>query len=178
MPRRGGLDLRRDLATAVTSVLATQAGAWAVRVHDVAATRDALAVWSGGTARTTEEAHERPITHRHPGHRVPRGLRARAPRGQVFIADVALELSLAAAAQATTSPTPCTTASSPTRSPRCSPASRPDLLETVAQRIADRARGARVDAVEVTIHKPQAPITVPFDDVSVTIRRAREGVPA
>ena len=53
-----------------------------------------------------------------------------------------------------------------------------DLLETVAQRIADRALAyARVDAVEVTIHKPQAPITVPFDDVSVTIRRAREGVP-
>ncbi|WP_127473839.1 dihydropteroate synthase [Microbacterium sulfonylureivorans] len=41
---------RRDLATAVTSVLAAQAGAWAVRVHDVAATRDALAVaraWEG-----------------------------------------------------------------------------------------------------------------------------------
>lgn len=37
---------RRDLATAVTSVLAAQAGAWAVRVHDVAATRDALTVWS------------------------------------------------------------------------------------------------------------------------------------
>jgi dihydropteroate synthase len=41
---------RRDLATAVTSVLAAQAGAWAVRVHDVAATRDALRVaraWKG-----------------------------------------------------------------------------------------------------------------------------------
>ena len=36
---------RRDLATAVTSVLAAQAGVWAVRVHDAAATRDALAVW-------------------------------------------------------------------------------------------------------------------------------------
>lgn len=41
---------QRDLATAVTSVLAAQAGAWAVRVHDVAATRDALLVssmWEG-----------------------------------------------------------------------------------------------------------------------------------
>ncbi|WP_226534176.1 dihydropteroate synthase [Microbacterium paraoxydans] len=41
---------RRDLATAVTSALAAQAGAWAVRVHDVAATRDALAIahaWAG-----------------------------------------------------------------------------------------------------------------------------------
>lgn len=35
---------RRDLATAVTSVLAAGAGAWAVRVHDVSTTRDALAV--------------------------------------------------------------------------------------------------------------------------------------
>ena len=35
---------RRDLATAVTSVLCAQAGAWAVRVHDVAATRDALRI--------------------------------------------------------------------------------------------------------------------------------------
>lgn len=41
---------RRDLATAVTSVLAAQAGVWAVRVHDVVATRDALTVaraWEG-----------------------------------------------------------------------------------------------------------------------------------
>jgi dihydropteroate synthase len=46
---------RRDLATAVTSVLAAQAGAWAVRVHDVAATRDALriaATWEGGSRWT------------------------------------------------------------------------------------------------------------------------------
>ena len=43
-------ETRRDLATAVTSVLAAQAGAWAVRVHDVAATCDALRVaraWEG-----------------------------------------------------------------------------------------------------------------------------------
>ncbi|WP_261165407.1 dihydropteroate synthase [Microbacterium sp. Marseille-Q6965] len=41
---------RRDLATAVTSVLAARAGAHAVRVHDARATRDALAVaaaWEG-----------------------------------------------------------------------------------------------------------------------------------
>lgn len=33
---------RRDLATAVTSVRAAEAGVWAVRVHDVTATSDAL----------------------------------------------------------------------------------------------------------------------------------------
>lgn len=41
---------RRDLATAVTSVLAAQAGAWGVRVHDVASTVDALRIahaWEG-----------------------------------------------------------------------------------------------------------------------------------
>lgn len=37
--------VERDIATAATSLLSAQAGAWAVRVHDVAATRDALAVW-------------------------------------------------------------------------------------------------------------------------------------
>jgi dihydropteroate synthase len=41
---------RRDAATAVTTVLAAQAGAWAVRVHDVVASSDALRVaarWEG-----------------------------------------------------------------------------------------------------------------------------------
>jgi dihydropteroate synthase len=40
-------EARRDLATAVTSALAAEAGVWAVRVHDVAATRDALVVARG-----------------------------------------------------------------------------------------------------------------------------------
>jgi 7,8-dihydroneopterin aldolase/epimerase/oxygenase len=50
-----------------------------------------------------------------------------------------------------------------------------NLLETVAQRIADAALAHPiVDAVTVTLHKPQAPIPVPFGDVAVTIRRVRE----
>jgi dihydropteroate synthase len=43
-------EARRDLATAVTSALAARAGVWAVRVHDVASTRDALTIahaWEG-----------------------------------------------------------------------------------------------------------------------------------
>ncbi len=49
-----------------------------------------------------------------------------------------------------------------------------DLLETVAQRIADDVLAdPRIDAVTVTVHKPSAPITVPFGDVAVTIRRGR-----
>lgn len=52
-----------------------------------------------------------------------------------------------------------------------------DLLETLAERIASAALSYPiVDAVTVTVHKPQAPIPVPFDDVSVTVRRSREEV--
>ena len=49
-----------------------------------------------------------------------------------------------------------------------------DLIETVAERIAAIALGfAAVEEVEVTVHKPEAPIRVPFTDVSVTIVRGR-----
>ena len=48
------------------------------------------------------------------------------------------------------------------------------LVETLAQRIADLClTDARVEDVEVTVHKPEAPVTVPFDDMTVTIRRVR-----
>jgi dihydropteroate synthase len=39
---------QREAATVATSVLAVAAGAWGVRVHDVRATVDALAVWTAG----------------------------------------------------------------------------------------------------------------------------------
>lgn len=49
-----------------------------------------------------------------------------------------------------------------------------DLIETVAERVAGVALGfPAVEEVEVTVHKPQAPIAVPFTDVSVTIVRSR-----
>jgi 7,8-dihydroneopterin aldolase/epimerase/oxygenase len=49
-----------------------------------------------------------------------------------------------------------------------------DLIETVAERVADVALTfpAALE-VEVTVHKPQAPISVPFTDVAVTIVRGR-----
>ncbi|MEO2135183.1 dihydroneopterin aldolase [Microbacterium sp.] len=99
--------------------------------------------------------------------------------GQVFIADVVLELSLADAARSDDVADTVHYGEFADQVAAVLSGDPVDLLETVAQRIADRALAyARVDAVEVTIHKPQAPIAVPFDDVSVTIRRAREGAPA
>jgi dihydroneopterin aldolase len=50
-----------------------------------------------------------------------------------------------------------------------------DLIETLAQRIADIClRNDQVDNVEVTVHKPHAPIQATFDDVALTINRSRE----
>jgi dihydroneopterin aldolase len=49
-----------------------------------------------------------------------------------------------------------------------------DLLETLAQRLADVCLAhERVEAVEITVHKPEADLGVPFDDVVVSIRRER-----
>jgi dihydroneopterin aldolase len=48
------------------------------------------------------------------------------------------------------------------------------LVETLAQRVADVALAPEpVVAVDVTVHKPQAPVTVAFEDVEVQIRRWR-----
>jgi dihydroneopterin aldolase len=49
-----------------------------------------------------------------------------------------------------------------------------NLIESLAERIADVVLGFDlVSVTEVTVHKPKAPISVPFDDVSVTITRGR-----
>ena len=46
------------------------------------------------------------------------------------------------------------------------------LIETLAARVGEAVLAfPRVTAVEVTIHKPQAPLDVAFEDVSVTIHR-------
>lgn len=47
-----------------------------------------------------------------------------------------------------------------------------DLIETLCSTIADGIlQLAGVQDVVVTVHKPQAPIPVPFDDVTITMRR-------
>jgi len=54
-----------------------------------------------------------------------------------------------------------------------------DLVETVAERIAATALAfPAVQAVDVAVHKPQAPLTVPFADVVVAIHRDRSKLPA
>ncbi|GAA0905902.1 dihydroneopterin aldolase [Pseudonocardia zijingensis] len=51
-----------------------------------------------------------------------------------------------------------------------------DLIEAVAGRVADDVfADVRVQEVEVTLHKPQAPIPLEFADVAVVARRTRAG---
>jgi len=51
------------------------------------------------------------------------------------------------------------------------------LIETLADRLAAAClseSGKAVREVEITVHKPQAPVSVPVGDVTVTIRRGHE----
>lgn len=53
-----------------------------------------------------------------------------------------------------------------------------DLIERLADVIAsDALSHSAVDEVTVTVHKPQAPVGVPFGDVTVTVTRQRAAVP-
>jgi dihydroneopterin aldolase len=51
------------------------------------------------------------------------------------------------------------------------------LVEAAAGAVADAVLDAfpQVMAVQVTVHKPHAPVAATFDDVGVTIERSRDG---
>jgi dihydroneopterin aldolase len=52
-----------------------------------------------------------------------------------------------------------------------------NLIETVAARIAsDVLTDPRVQAVEVTVHKPHAPLALPVTDIAVTTHRSRDSL--
>lgn len=94
--------------------------------------------------------------------------------GQRFVVDLVLELDLAAAGRsddladtvdygALSAEVAAIVAGEPA-----------DLIETVAERIATRClTDERVQATEVTVHKPAAPVPVVATEVAVTIRRER-----
>ncbi|MEU8182861.1 dihydropteroate synthase [Micromonospora sp. NPDC049044] len=64
---------QREAATVATSVLAVAAGAWGVRVHDVRATVDALAVWTAtGSPRMVVAGHGTERAHHDHEHGVRR----------------------------------------------------------------------------------------------------------
>lgn len=51
-----------------------------------------------------------------------------------------------------------------------------DLIETLASRIAEAVLAHDlVQMTRITVHKPSAPIAVPFADVAVTVNRTKAG---
>ena len=113
-----------------------------------------------------------------------RGLRARGYHGvfeherrdgQDFITDVALNLDAAPPGSTDDLTATANYAEVAATVERIVTGEPVDLIETVAHRIAAAVLDEQpvVQSVEVTVHKPQAPIPSDFADVSVTVRRSR-----
>lgn len=186
----------RDLATSVVSALAAEAGAWGVRVHDVRGTSQALAVQAAWSSARQGDAQQ--SGYRQSGaHRIASPERVSAEpedritltglevfahhgvfeferaQGQRFVidAEVTVDLAPAAAGDALARTVHYgelaeAIADAVGRDPV-------DLIETVAERVAAVALGfAGVRSARITVHKPDAPIELPFADVAVTVVRA------
>ena len=117
-----------------------------------------------------------------------RGLRAHAhhgvyrrerEQGQIFLVDAVLELDTRPAAAGDDLERTVNYAELAQRLHAVLTGEPVDLLETLAQRLADVCLAdPLVDAVEITVHKPEADLGVPFDDVTVAIRRRKVEGPA
>ncbi len=95
--------------------------------------------------------------------------------GQRFVIDVDLTVDLASAGQSDSIDDTVDYGSFTERVQAVVAEERWNLIERVAQRVAETAfEFNRVNAVAVTIHKPDAPIRAEFADVSVTITRQRQ----
>lgn len=101
-------------------------------------------------------------------------LESEREEGQLFSIDVTLELDLAQAGRSDDLADTVDYAQLASRIHDRVASERWNLIETVAHRVAALAlEDPRVEAAVVTVHKPQAPITVPFRDVTVTVTRSR-----
>jgi len=95
-------------------------------------------------------------------------------RGQQFSVDAVLELDLRAAAAGDDLEKTVNYAELAQKLHAVLTGEPVNLIETLAQQLADVCLAdPLVDAVEITVHKPQAELGVPFDDVTVSIRRVR-----
>lgn len=92
--------------------------------------------------------------------------------GQRFVVDVVLELDLATAGASDNLADTVDYGSLAGEIEALVSSERWNLIERIAERVAEVVlERAPVSAVEVTVHKPQAPVGVALEDVSVTVRR-------
>lgn len=114
-----------------------------------------------------------------------RGLRVRGnhgvfeherTEGQEFVVDVTVWIDLAAAAASDELSDTYDYGALAQRAAAVVAGPARNLIETVAAEIAEDVMiDERVHAAEVTVHKPDAPIPLSFDDVAVVARRSRRG---
>jgi dihydroneopterin aldolase len=97
--------------------------------------------------------------------------------GQQFLVDLVLDLDLAAAARSDRLADTVDYADLVEVSSRAFCAKRHRLVEAAAGAVADAVLAAfpRVSRLQVTVHKPHAPIAAVFADVGVTLTRSRHG---
>ena len=94
--------------------------------------------------------------------------------GQIFVVDVAMETDMAKAAAGDDLADTVDYSAVAADIVAIIEGEPADLIETVAERIASSCLTRdTVLRVKVTLHKPQAPVGVPFDDVAVRITRRR-----
>ncbi|GAB2565893.1 dihydropteroate synthase [Leucobacter ruminantium] len=195
---------QRDLATAVVSTLVARAGAWGVRVHDVDATAQALAVeraWSGGDPSPPAAAPEparspdpSPVPAPEPTAAPEPAVRDRITltglevfahhgvfdfereRGQRFLIDAEVEVDLRPAAAGDALERTVHYGELADAIVEAVRRDPVDLIETLAERVAQVALGfPGVREASITVHKPDAPIDAVFSDVSVSIVRGQGG---
>jgi 7,8-dihydroneopterin aldolase/epimerase/oxygenase len=126
------------------------------------------------------------VTAVQPGDRIElRGLTVRGHHGvfeherrdgQDFVVDLTVWLDLAAAAASDELTDTLDYGALAQRAAAILGGEPADLIESVAGRIADDVlTDRRVRAVEVVLHKPQAPIPLQFTDVAVVLHRSAPG---
>lgn len=181
----------RDEASGVIAGMAVAAGAHMVRVHNVAATRTAVAVgraWRGESAdAAVSRGGDEDAARSHRDDRVTlTGLAVFAhhgvfdferAEGQRFIIDADVTLRAGAVARAAAGDELAATLhyGELAEALRAAAERDPvDLIETLAERLAGVALSfAAAERVRLTVHKPDAPIDAEFADVSVSIERSR-----
>jgi dihydroneopterin aldolase len=118
-----------------------------------------------------------------PDRIVLRGIRAHAhhgvyaferEQGQLFVVDAVLELDTAPAAGTDDLELTVNYAELAQQLHAVLMGEPVNLLETLAQRLVDVCLTHEpVQAAEITVHKPEAQLGVPFSDVEVSVRRTR-----
>lgn len=170
----------RDHATAAVSALCAAAGVWAVRVHEVASTADALAVGAAMRPIGDDAVHTTALMTHGATIRLS-GIEAfgrhgvfdfEREHGQQFTVDA--QLWLPHAPQADSLHETIDYSAVAAHIERLIAGEPVNLIETLAESVAAELLSTYpCSRVAVTVHKPHAPMAAVFGDVSVTVERSR-----